>query len=277
MTSVEHAAILPGPIALTGADGQVGRALRRRLAALPNEVRPVGRSDDLARALHDADAVVHLAGTLRPVPPDTYEDANLGTVERTLAALDGSAVERVVFLSYLGARRTSANAYLRAKADAEELLHHCGRDAVVFRCGHVYGPLGEPGPLVASLLAREGRPVWVLGDGEQRLAPVYLEDVVDAIVVALDPQRHHGRFDLPGPEVLSLNELVRIVNGGIVRLRHVPALVARTLAHAAPSLTPELVDVLLADSLGDQVRVDRAFDLERRRVRDVYRPVAAAA
>jgi uncharacterized protein YbjT (DUF2867 family) len=271
--------LFPGPIAVTGSGGQVGTALRRRLASFPNEVRALGRGDDLAAAFRDAVAVVHLAGGLRPKPPDTYEEANLATVERTLAALAGSSVERIVFLGYVGADRTSGNAYLRAKAMAEELLFRSARDSVVLRCTHIFGPPDDPGPTVAGLLgSRSGdRPLWVLGDGRQRVAPVYREDVVDAIVAALDPTSYHGRFDLPGPEELSMDEFVRIVAGYDGRLRHLPPRVARALSRAVPGLTPELVDVLLSDSVGERHRAERTFGLERRGVREVYRPVAEIA
>jgi uncharacterized protein YbjT (DUF2867 family) len=271
--------LFAGPIAVTGSGGQVGTALCRRLASFPSEVRLLGRGDDLAAAFRDAVAVVHLAGGLRPKPPDTYAEANLATVERTVAALTGSPVERVVFLSYVSADRASGNAYLRAKAVAEELLFRSGRDCVVFRCTHVFGPPDDPGPTVAGLLgSRSGdRPVWILGDGRQRVAPVYRDDVVDAVVAALDPRSYHGRFDLPGPEELSMDEFVRIVAGGGDRLHHVPPRVARGLSHAVPGLTPELVDLLLSDSVGEQHRAERTFGLERRGVREVYRPAAELA
>jgi uncharacterized protein YbjT (DUF2867 family) len=268
---------IAGPIAITGASGQVGTALRRRLATFPNEVRALGRVDDLEAACRDATAVVHLAGTLWPKRPDTYEDANLRTVERTVAALDGSSVERVVFLGYVGADRRSENSYLRAKAEAETLLHDCGRDYVVFRCTHIFGPPEDPGPMVRALLAKADRPVWVLGDGAQRVAPVFRDDVVEATLAALHPSAYHGRFDLPGPEEMAMDDFVRLVNCGPVRLRHIPPRVAPALAHAAPGLTPELVDILVRDSVGDQIRVDRAFGLERRSVSDLYASARALA
>jgi NADH dehydrogenase len=199
-------------------------------------------------------------------------------VEATLAALDLSSVERVVFLSYVGADMSSDNEYLQAKAEAEELLHRSGRDYVVFRCTHIFGPPAEPGPTVSALVADAGRAVWVLGSGTQRVAPVYRDDVVEAIVAALEPTAYHGRFDLAGPEVLAMDEFVEVVNGGRARLRHVPPLVARALAHAAPGgLTPELVEIMLADSVADPTRAARAFGLELRSVRDVFRPAAASA
>lgn len=268
---------MEGPIAITGASGQIGRALVRRLSAFPVGVRALGRDDDLLAAFQDASAVVHLAGTLRPEWPSTFEDANLRTVEATVAALERSSVERVIFLSYVGADVRSDNGYLHAKAEAEELLHRTGRDYVVFRCTHIFGPPAEPGPTVAALLAAAGRAVWVLGSGAQRVAPIYRDDVVEAIVAALDPTAYHGRFDLAGPEVMTMDELVEAVNGGRARLRHVPPLVARALAHAAPGLTPELVEIMLADSVADPARAVRAFGLDLRSVSDVYQQAAARA
>jgi uncharacterized protein YbjT (DUF2867 family) len=268
---------LDGPIAVTGASGQVGTALQLRLAEFPNEARVVGRDDDPEDALWDAAVVVHLAGTLRPARQTSHEEANLGTVRRTVGALAGSSVERVIFLSHVGADPRAENAYLRAKGEAEDILFRCGRDCVVFRCTHIFGPPAEPGPTVASLTAAPGRSLWVLGDGSQRVAPVYRDDVVDAIVAALDPRTYHGRFDLPGAEVLTMDSFARIVNDEGTRLRHLPPRVARALSHATREMSPELADIMLSDCLGEQRRVDRTFGLERRGVSDVYSSRSALA
>ena len=269
---------LTGPVAITGASGQVGSALVRRFEELPNDVRPLGGDDDLGRAFRDADLVVHLAGTLRPSAPNTYRDANLGTVQRTLAALKGSAVKRVVFLSYVGADPSAGNEYLRAKGQAEDLLYRSSRNVVILRCSHIYGPPEDPGPTVSALQARRRKAVNVLGDGSQLIAPVYREDVIEAILRAgLDSRASIGRFDLCGPEVMTLDEFVRAVNAGDTRVRHIPPRLARALGRLLPGLTLPLVDLLLSDSIGERRRVERAFGLARHRVRDVYsRPAVNA-
>jgi nucleoside-diphosphate-sugar epimerase len=220
--------------------------------------------------------VVHLAGTLRP-EGSSIEEANLETVRRTLGAVEGSSVERIVFLSCVGADPGAENAYLRAKGAAEELLRESGRDVVVLRCTHVFGPPEDPGPIVSALQGGPGERVCVPGDGQQRVAPVYREDVVDAIVAALDPRSYHGRFDLPGPEELSMDAFVSAVNGHPVRLRHVPARLGRALARAAPTLNPDLVDVMASDNVGEQVRADRAFGLTRHGVTEIYASHTGAA
>lgn len=154
-----------GPVVITGASGQVGTALRARLAGLPNEVRALRRGDDVATASVGASAVVHLAGALFPRRPDTYQSANLDTVRATVTALKDSGVRRVVFLSYLGADETSTNPYLRYKAHAEGLIRASGIPAVVFRAAHIFGTPDAPGPTVTEMLSSGDGPSPSSGRG----------------------------------------------------------------------------------------------------------------
>jgi hypothetical protein len=60
------------------------------------------------------------------------------------------------------------------------------------------------------------------------------------------------------------------LNGSGARLQHFQPRLARVLAHVVPGLPPALVEVLLADGVGDRVRAPRAFGLELRTVAEVY-------
>jgi NADH dehydrogenase len=260
-------------VAVTGASGQVGAQLRRRLGQLPNQVRPLGREDDLAAAFGEADAVVHLAGTLQPRKPNTYRAANLDTALATAAALARSRAQRVVFLSFLTARLDAANAYLRYKAEAEEALRSSGVPAVIFRCDHIYGPPSEPGPTASAFLAKRGT-VMLLGSGTQLLAPLYRDDVVEAILhAALDPETPTGTFEFAGPDALTADEFARLLNSKPIRMLRIPVMLARLLGHVVPSLTPELVDVMTSDAVPteDIAATARLFGIELHQLRDVWR------
>ena len=239
-----------GPIAITGASGQVGTEVCRRLAESGHEVLALSRGMDWASAIEDASVVLHLAGALRPRRGDTYESANLGTTEAVAAAVRSAGVGRVVFLSYVGADPASANAYLRTKGLAERALHEAGVPVTVFRCVHIFGPPEHPGPTATPFIAGPRGRVTVPGDGRQLIAPLMLEDVVAAVVAAATrPQPLDGTFEIAGPETMSLDRLVRTLNRGEVALRHVPAPILRLLARVSPALTPELVELLLQDNV----------------------------
>lgn len=264
-----------GPVAITGASGHVGRFVRARLAGLPNEVRPLGRGDDLAAAFADADAVIHLAGTLQPLGENSYEEANVGTVRRTVEALAGSAVTRVLLLSYVGADAASDNAYLRTKGEAERLVLGCGREGVVVRSTFIFGPPDDPGPSAAPFISH-GHAVAVIGSGRQRYAPVYVADVAEALVrFALDPATPTGTFGITGPRALTVDDFAAALSGGHARERHLRGPVARALAHLTPRLTPAMVNVLAADSVSDgAASADRVLGMRLHSVADTYASAA---
>jgi NADH dehydrogenase len=259
-------------IAITGASGQVGTLLRERLDGTA-EVTPLNHGEDWAAGIAGADAVVHLAGTLQPKGRNTYESANVETSATVAAAARESGSGRIVFLSYVGADPASPNAYLRSKAEAEHLLAGSGVSTTTFRCLHIYGPPAAPGPTAAAFLAKGRRPVPVPGSGRQRIAPLYIGDVAAAVLdAATRPEPEPGTFDLGGPEEISMDDFVRALNGPEVRIRHLPAALARPLARLSPSLTPALMDLLLRDNVVSTppAQVGERFGFLPTRIRDVW-------
>jgi uncharacterized protein YbjT (DUF2867 family) len=262
-----------GAVAITGASGQVGALLSERLRDRPNPVAALNRGDDWAEGIGPAEVVVHLAGTLQPKGANTYESANVDTTEAVPGAVRGGDVQRIVFLSYLGADSADPNAYLRSKGRAERILHGTGVPVTIFRCVHIYGPPDRPGPTAGAFLAKGRGPVSVPGSGRQRIAPLYIGDVVDAVLsAAMDPEAPAGTFELGGPDEMTMDQFVRTLNRPGVRLMHLPPVLARGLAHVVPSLTPALMELLLADNVpsADPTETASRFGTELRRLTDVW-------
>jgi NADH dehydrogenase len=273
-------------VVVTGANGQIGRALLARLAGGPLQTVALVQgahyvharrllsgalhAPPSAQALDEADVIVHLAGALRPLPPNTYRAANVHTTRAVAHALRHGRARRVLFLSSVGADEASGNEYLRTKAEAERLLADTGKEAVVFRCTHVVGPPSAPGPFAAALLARPNDAATVIGRGRQLVQPVFLGDVAEALARALQGGPA-GTYDLAGPDVMALDELVLLLNRGRdVRVQHVPARLARAAAHFRAGWPPALVDVLLRDNTGEPERAVAAFGLRLTHLGDIW-------
>ena len=239
-----------GKVAITGASGQVGSLLRGELAKRSNELVPLNRGEDWGPALKSAEVIVHLAGALVPGRHGSFEEANVETT-RAVARGVGEEARRIVFPSYVGAAPDSGNRYLRSKYEAEQILRDTGVEVTVLRCLHIFGPPGTPGPTVSALLAKEGGSrVTVLGSGRQLIQPLYIGDVVDAILAAgLNPRTPAGIFELGGPDTMDMDRFVTTVNQKTIELRHVPKPVAKLLAHLVPTLNPSLVDLLTRDNV----------------------------
>lgn len=262
-------------IAVTGASGQVGRLVCRRLAEKPVEVISLGQGDDWTDAIGRSEAVIHLAGTLQPKGRNSYDSANVQTTATVVAAARESDVTRLVFLSYVGADVASPNAYLRSKALAERLLVESGIPSTVFRCLHIYGPPESPGPTAGAFIVKGRRPVTVPGTGKQLIEPLYIGDVVDAVLGAIDrADAPTGIFDLGGPDRMTMDDFVRTLNSPEVRIRHIPPGLARVVAHLSPSLTPALMDLLIRDNVTatPPAEIGRQFGFTPHRLADVWPP-----
>ena len=257
-------------VAVVGAAGHVGRHLVGRLEEEGFDVHAVDRGDDLSAAVQSLDAIVHLAGTLKPVGGDSYRDANVATVERTLTAARDAAVRRLVFLSYPGADPDSSNEYLRTKGEAEALLRLSGIETVILRSTFIFGPPDDPGPSIVPFLAHNGKPVGVIGSGHQRYQPVFVGDVVRAIIRALDPSIPCATYALAGPRALTVDEFVSLLNHGEAGERHLAAPIAKAIALVAPSLTRAMVDVLSADSVPDAPPAWGLFGIEPQSLDALY-------
>jgi NADH dehydrogenase len=110
-------------------------------------------------------------------------------------------------MSALNADPQGPSEYLRSKGEAEAKVAASGLDWTVFRPSVVFGPEDRflnKFATIASLL-----PVIFLAGADARFQPVYVGDVVDAFVAALDDDRTIGqRYALCGPRVYTLRQLM---------------------------------------------------------------------
>ncbi len=241
-------------ILLTGATGNVGSALLRRLVAEGKPVRCLVRDPrrlgvervrvqialgDLANpasfrnALRGVETVVHLAAAIRDQDTASIEELNAVATLRLLRAAERGGVKRFVFFSALGASLQSPARFFRAKALAEDAVRRSSLDAVVVAPSIVYSP-GDPWVrLLERLSLLPALPVS--GDGQARYQPVWADDAAAVTMALLDGRgggrASDGRLELAGPETLSYDEVVRVVLASLGRRRrllHVPLPVVRT-------------------------------------------------
>lgn len=279
----EH--VLPRSIVVTGANGQVGRRLLPELVKrgiMPTALvrRPETfagcttianwlATDTAQDAIRGAEAVVHLAGSLNP-PDHDYMKANVLPADRLIQALEARRARQLIFLSYLGAAETARNPYLQTKARAEQLIRDTRIPLTVFRCAHIIGPPEVPGPTASAMMAGPKEGVTVLGSGRQRVAPVFIGDVVAAVLAALE-SGESGIFDLQGPEEMAMDDLVRLLNrSDRVSIRHVPGLLAPLLQYLGPKLPGGLIDIMLCDSRSDQPTAAETYNLSLTPLRRIW-------
>ncbi len=271
---------------LTGATGLVGSAVLRRLLDADEPVRCLVRDPrrlgharvrvqialgDLAdplsfrNALRGVHTVVHLAGSIRDQPAASIEELNAVATWRMVQSAERAGAEHFVFFSALGASTHHRARLFRAKALAEQTVSEATLRTTVFAPSVVYAPSAGWLTVIARLALLPVVPIS--GRGAALYQPIWAEDVADCVMATLGRAaagaRPHVRYELAGPEVLSENEIVRLVLESAGRRRpivHVPTpLTARafraleaTMGRRAPATwdEAELLEVSLLSERG---------------------------
>ena len=219
-------------ITLLGGSGFVGRALCERLVRAGYALRILTRTRLTARelwllpdttviagdvydasflrsAFAGASAVINLVGILNERGDDGrgFERAHVELTRLVLAACAASGVTRYLHMSALNAAPEAPSYYLRSKAAAETLVAASGLNTTIFRPSVIFGP-GD-GLFVRFDQLTTLAPMLPLACAAARFQPVYVGDVADAFVRALGDKTTFGkRYDLGGPSVMSLQEIV---------------------------------------------------------------------
>lgn len=239
-------------ILLTGATGNVGSVLLRRLTAAGTPVRCLVRDPkrlgservrvqialgDLSdptsfrNALRGVDTVVHLAAAIRDQPRASIEELNAVATLRLVRAAERAGARRFVYFSAMGASLSSRTRFFRAKALARQAVDASALDSTVMAPSIVYSP-GDPWlTLLERLSYLPAMPVS--GSGRSLFQPIWAEDAADCALAVLDGKRPPAAaadYELAGPETLSYEAIVRTAMRASGRQRplvHVPLVLVR--------------------------------------------------
>jgi len=219
-----------------GGSGFVGRHLVRALCKRGHRVRVAVRRPDLAfhlqplgrvgqvhavqanvrypasveAAVRGADVVINLVGILYERGRQRF-DVVQAQGPGTIATAATAAGARMIHVSAIGADPDSPALYGRTKAAGEQAVWAAAPAATIFRPSIVFGPEDDFFNRFAAL-AQCLPALPLIGGGHTRFQPVFVGDVADAIVKAVDGAARPGVvYELGGPEVRTFRELMEFV------------------------------------------------------------------
>lgn len=218
---------------VTGAFGFTGKYIARRLLSMgkrvktliarPNRPNPFG--DQVSVAPFNFDKPVELEKSLRGAATlyNTYwvrfsfgEVTHNKAVENTrvlIAAAERAGVQRIVHISVTNASENSTLPYFRGKGFLETAVRQSRLSYAIIRPTLIFGPEDILINNIAWFLRR--CPIFAVpGDGNYRLQPVFVEDVAE-IAVNGAVQGDSLIIDAVGPDILTFDELIRLIAGKI--------------------------------------------------------------
>ena len=225
-------------IAITGGTGFIGAHLARQLVARGHFAKllargishrddpitketnvnfsPAGVNEEkqLMAAFGGCDAVCHLVGINRERNAGDFEKVHVQGTRTVVTAANHAQVKKIVYVSFLHARKSMTSKYLDTKFQAEEIIRNSMIDFTVLKPGMVYG---QGDQMVSSIV--DGLDMFpligfwpTLGLLEKPVNPIFIGDMVEILIAALvDGRLSNQTAAVIGPEKISLSSAVRRV------------------------------------------------------------------
>jgi uncharacterized protein YbjT (DUF2867 family) len=191
------------------------RESAKHLILLPNvQVQECDVMDNqtLKQALTGCDAVINLIGILHENRKTTFEAMHHQLARRVAQCCEELGIKRLLHMSALQANKQAPSQYLRSKAAAESAINEFSKKLAItiFRPSVIFGRDDSFLNLFASLV--KFLPVIALAKPKAKFQPIWVEDVAQCFVNALENTASYGKsYDLGGPTIYTLRELMQTV------------------------------------------------------------------
>jgi uncharacterized protein YbjT (DUF2867 family) len=281
-------------ILVTGGTGFVGPRIVHRLRAADRPVRCLVRDPDRAetlaawgcelaqgdvtdpdsirRAVEGCDAVVHLVAIIQG-KPEQFERIMVQGTRNIVDAAKAAGIRRFVLMSALGTSEETKDLslYFSSKWQMEQAVKGSGVEHVIFRPSFVFGKGG--GALKTfQRLVRLSPVIPLFGAGDQRVQPIWIDDVAEYYAAAIDrPEAANRTFELGGPEIVTYEELYDRIKRVLEKRRakiHLPFGVMRVNAailEALPGpspLTRDQLKMLAVDNVVSNTDAQETFQVD---------------
>ncbi|RMG78892.1 MAG: NAD-dependent epimerase/dehydratase family protein [Chloroflexi bacterium] len=291
-------------ILVTGATGFIGRNLVKRLmeqgepvrclisqyranhiswdTEAPNAPEVIIGSllDDevLFRAMAGVHTVIHLENAQWWGRFRDLERIELNGTRKLIAAARAARIGRIIIPSHLGASSASAYTLLKIKGQVEELIRASGLAYTIIRSGIVFGPEDHFINHIAMMLSVNPLFFVMPGHGEIALHPIYIDDLVEAIVRSLEHiDIVDETIEIGGPEYTTFQDMmytIMRVTGMQRLLIPMPPYLVRTIVSIYSRIfprsimTPQWLDILAANRTTRINNIYEIFGIQPRRFED---------
>jgi uncharacterized protein YbjT (DUF2867 family) len=217
----------------------------------------VANIEDLKKVLEGADAVVSLVGILHETSTNTFALAQADAPGFIGMEAKTAGVKNIIHFSAIGADKKSLSKYAKSKALGEEFILSEFPETTIFRPSIVFGPDDSFFNRFAKLAIFS--PILpLIGGGKTLFQPVYVNDIVKAVLNLLNNSNGDGKtYELGGPSIYSFRELLELMMLYTQKPRlllNLPFWAARAQARFMeilpnPILTRDQVELLRVDNI----------------------------
>lgn len=222
-------------ILVTGATGFIGRALVRHFSDAGQQVRVLLRSSPnsprlprgvpvevavaslnderaIRAALRGVDQIIHLTSAGSEGRRGNLLKTDIDGTRVLAQAAASAEIERLIFLSHIGADRASAFPIQKSKGIAEEHIRKSGVPYTIIRSSVVFGPEDHFTSNLARLLRSAPGLFPIPNNGQTLIQPLWVEDLVTCLLWALEnPDMVNQTHEIGGGEYFTLRQVLEVL------------------------------------------------------------------
>ncbi|MGI6599439.1 MAG: NAD-dependent epimerase/dehydratase family protein [Kiritimatiellia bacterium] len=238
------------------------------------------------RCMQGVEIVQHLAAAFRElnVPESHYDHVNVDGTRICLEEAHAAGVKKFIYCSTCGIHGNvkdpptdedhniaPADYYQSTKYKAEpvclDFMKQTGMPVTILRPSAIYGP-GDPErfQMIFRRVARGRFPMF--GSGKTLYHPVYIDNLVDAFVLAMDLNKGNGEaYLIADEEYVSIKDLVQRIGRALdvdVKIKHYPIWPVIIAGHVCEKVcTPLRITPPIFPRRVDWYRQNRAFNINK--------------
>tara|TARA_Y100000589_G_C27161419_1_gene632926 strand:- start:137 stop:1069 length:933 start_codon:yes stop_codon:yes gene_type:complete len=163
--------------------------------------------------------VINLVGILSQTKKQSFKKIHSELPEKIASICNKNNIRKLIHFSSLGVSLNSDSIYSKTKAEGEKRLLKNFKKAIIFRPSIIFGP-GDGFFCRFAQMAMFSPALPLIGGGKNKFQPVYIKDLVKAVVRSLTLKEVEGKiFEIGGPKIYTFKELLELVLLSIERKR----------------------------------------------------------
>jgi len=230
----------------------------------------IRNKNDLKTVLKGVNIVIHLAGIITSSSQNLYYDVNVRGTKNLIEACKENKVKRFIHVSTQDVV-FKRGAYSISKLQGEEAVKNSKLEFTIFRPTTIYGE-GNCGLKNLVDMIKRSPLIPIMGSGKNKLQPVYVKDIVKAIVKTIKIDKTIGKvYFLGGAERISFNDLINLILRKLQLKKikiHLPLTLVKSMAYLYekvipnPTFTVDKITLLTYDKICDNSLAERDLNFK---------------
>jgi NADH dehydrogenase len=166
----------------------------------------------LRAALKNVKTVFHFATAEHQVPAADFEGVDIQGTENLMEAAVDAGVERVLYLSRVGAEKKSSFPVLKSKALAEDIIRNSGIAYTIMRLTEVFGNQDHFTNQIQAAIKHSPLFLPIPGDGKVNLQPLWIEDLLTSLMLVYEEDIFKNKtYELGGGEYFNFSKILKMI------------------------------------------------------------------